>query len=126
LRGHTAGVKECVFSEDGRRGLSVGDDNTICLWDIAEGVLLQLVKPDAELANPIALSCDGRLAAYVLSSRTLQIVDTSTFQKVTSFTFDSAVSSIALSPDHVSMMVGDISGHVHFLRLELDYLPLQG
>ncbi len=124
LRGHTANVKECIFSEDGRRGLSLGDDNTICVWDIAGGALLQQIKPDAELADSIALSCDGRLAAYVLSGRTLHIADVATSRKVTSFTFDSEVKSIALSPDHVSIMVGDVSGRVHFLRLELDCAPL--
>ncbi|SRR6266496_1112560 len=117
LQKHTKSVKNCCLSLDGHYGLSVGDDNLLCLWDIPTGTLVYHLKPAEELSSPCALNMDGRFMLYVTSDRTVRLLEVGTGQEVAAFTFDARVSSVAFSPDAMSIMVGDSSGRVHFLRI---------
>jgi WD40 repeat protein len=66
--GHTASVRSIVFTSDGRRLVSAGDDKVIRVWDVASGRVQQTIRGEiapgnAGKINAIALSSDDRLLA---------------------------------------------------------------
>jgi WD40 repeat protein len=76
MRGHTSWINEVVVTSDGKKAISVSDDNTLKVWDLESG------------------------------------------RKMVEFTGDGAIDSIALLPDGRTIIAGETSGRVHFLRLK--------
>lgn len=61
LRGHTSTVRSLLILNDKRRALSSSRDNTVRLWDIAEGVGITVLTAHSETVRTIALSEDESL-----------------------------------------------------------------
>lgn len=59
--GHTAIVKDLAFTPDGGHLVSVSDDKTVRLWDLASGRTLRVMHP------PIGHGPEGRLFALAVS-----------------------------------------------------------
>jgi WD40 repeat protein len=120
LKGHSNKVDNCVFSGDGRRVLSTGADNTLCLWDLVNDTLLQKVEyaVDTSFPRPCALDFEGHRVLYAAPGPTLHLIEMETGREITAFTFDAPINFISFSPQEDSIMVGDGSGHVHFLGIE--------
>ncbi len=66
---HTAIVKKVLFTPDGKELISVSEDKTIRIWDVATGQALRVLHP------PIGRGYDGTLYAAAISAdgRTLAI-----------------------------------------------------
>jgi WD40 repeat protein/mono/diheme cytochrome c family protein len=67
FEGHAASVVSAVFSSDGSRILSGGDDRTLRLWDADTGKQLRVFTGHENAVKSVAFSPDGR---HVLSSGT--------------------------------------------------------
>ena len=67
--GHTARVWKVLFTPDGRELITVSDDKTIRVWDVASGEPLRVLRP------PIGRGQEGMLYAAALSpdGRTLAV-----------------------------------------------------
>src|SRR5277367_2840119 len=67
--GHTALVRKVLFTPDGRELITVSDDKTIRVWDVASGEPLRVLRP------PIGRGQEGMLYAAALSpdGRTLAV-----------------------------------------------------
>ncbi len=59
LIGHEANIKEIIYSPDGRRLASVGD-NTIKIWDVNSGTCLKTMEELKDKVTSIAYSPDGK------------------------------------------------------------------
>lgn len=62
--GHTATVNRVVWTQDSRRLISVANDKTIRIWDVATGETARVLRPPigpgpAGMLNAAALSSDG-------------------------------------------------------------------
>lgn len=68
-RGHSAMIKEVMFTQDGRRLISVSDDKTIRLWDVESGEIINTLR------GQVGDGDEGRLYAGALSpdGRTLAV-----------------------------------------------------
>ena len=63
LAGHEGSVNEIAAFPDGRRIVSVGDDGTLCIWDLESRQLTQKLQLGAEPLHSVAVSPDGRFVA---------------------------------------------------------------
>jgi WD40 repeat protein len=63
LRGHTSWINDVVFSPDGTRLATAGDDRTIKLWDAATGQEVLTLRGHTGGVGCIAFSPDGRKLA---------------------------------------------------------------
>src|SRR5262249_43932479 len=71
-RGHAGAVRRLFFAADGKQLVSVGDDQTACVWDVASAKLIRNVtlnQPDIEAwtVTPDAsalIGIDSRLAVH--------------------------------------------------------------
>ena len=64
LEGHTS-YRHCIaFSPDGGELVSGFDDNTVRVWDVQTGALLQVIKGHHERVTSVTYSPDGTLCCF--------------------------------------------------------------
>ncbi|MEG3960526.1 WD40 repeat domain-containing protein, partial [Microcoleus sp. herbarium2] len=66
----------------------------------------------------VAIAPDGKTAISASPDKTLKIWDLLGGKEIASFSGDSGFCCCAVLPDGVTVVAGDRSGRVHFLRLE--------
>jgi WD40 repeat protein len=112
---HTGAVGNLVFSADGRRVVSAGEDSHVRLWDASTGSAIN--TPDVPAfgsISAIALSSDGRRLA-VAHSAGLEILNGATAQHIRSLRgHANQVHTVAFSPDGRRLASG---GHDRTVRL---------
>jgi WD40 repeat protein len=64
----------------------------------------------------VALTADGRRAVSASEDRTLRVRDLKGADEIT-FIGEVRICSCAVTPDGQTIVAGDASGHVHFLRI---------
>lgn len=95
--GHTASIKKCLFSDNSTKIISISEDKTLRVWDIASGAEINNIKFNSNPTS-IELSRDGQL--LILSQGNLvEIYDVSNYTKLHSFTIPSPVSAATIHPD---------------------------
>jgi WD40 repeat protein len=98
-----APIFSLAYSPDGSRLVSAELGNTIHVWDVASGEMLQEMSlpglPNAYMSS-VAFSPDGRLLAAGSSDGTVALWDPTAGQLVRTFTGPArAVTGVAFSPD---------------------------
>ena len=64
------------------------------------------------------MTADGKRAISGSLDNTIKVWDLSSGNIIASFTGESSIASCAIAPDGVTIVAGDASGRVYFLRLE--------
>jgi len=118
LKGHTEKIISCRLSGNGLRILSISEDQTLRMWDVRSGQCIGILELPSESVQWCALDLKGELCIYMPSPQKIQLIDFSSRQKIVSFTFDNNIRSPIFAPNRKSIMVGDMSGQIYFLRLE--------
>jgi serine/threonine-protein kinase len=92
--GHTGPVRCIVFSPDGRRFLSCGDEpGALRLWDVASGAEILQFKGLTASVIRAAFSPDGKLAVSAGSDRRLRLWDVDTGNELPRFPLPDATSN---------------------------------
>jgi hypothetical protein len=78
IKGHSRDVNGVVLSADGQLAISVSEDKTLKVWDIAMGRELLTFIGHSGKVNSVALSADARQAISTSLDRTLKVWDIST------------------------------------------------
>ncbi|MCX5645228.1 MAG: NB-ARC domain-containing protein [Phycisphaerae bacterium] len=118
LRGHESAVWAVAVTRDGRYAVSGSEDRTLKVWELASGKAIHTLHGHEGWVWAVAVTGDGRYAVSGSEDQTLKVWDLLSGQVVASFCGDSVIHCCAVAPDGRTIVAGDKSGHVHFLRLE--------
>ncbi|NMG19293.1 WD40 repeat domain-containing protein [Brasilonema bromeliae] len=66
----------------------------------------------------VAVTPDGKYVISGSEDNTLKVWNLETGEVIASFTADSALMCCAVAPDGVTIAAGEVTGRIHFLRLE--------
>ncbi|MBD2340169.1 ribosome assembly protein 4 [Calothrix sp. FACHB-156] len=121
LSDHNSSVNSVTFSPDGQQLASGSDDNTIKLWDVSTGKVIQTLPPLRE-ATPtesyidsghqdsvtsIAFSSDGKKLASGSEDKTIKLWDITTGKLLQTFSgHGDVIKTIALSSDGQKLASG--------------------
>jgi WD40 repeat protein len=100
LEGHKDGVLALAFSPCGKFLATAGEDNTIRLWDIPDGIEIQAIEAHGGDIRALAFDPDGDAFASASWDKSVKIwktADCSTLAAVTAH--DGPVNCLAFSPD---------------------------
>jgi WD40 repeat protein len=75
LTGHTSSVLALALSADGQRVISGSYDNTLKIWDVANGDCLHTLKGHTDSVRALVLSADGKRVISGSSDNTIKIWD---------------------------------------------------
>ena len=118
LKDHADLVTAVAVTTDGKYAISASSDKTLKVWDIISGEELQTLKGHVGLIWAVAFMSNGRLAISASHDKTLKVWDIKTGGILTSFSGDDSLHACTVLPDGVTIIVGDATGRVHFLRLK--------
>ncbi|MFO1501293.1 MAG: protein kinase [Verrucomicrobiota bacterium] len=100
FRGHAAAVRSVAFSPDGRRLVTVSDDQTVKVWEADTGRELPPLRGHTNQVTSAVFSPDGNHIATASWDETARIWDASTGQEVRRLVgHGSRLSAVAFSPD---------------------------
>ena len=114
---NSAVVVLCVFGEQ-RLMVSIGAESETRLWDGRSGTLIRTLSTAG--LNVVAGAASSR-APFLLTAGNdgvARVWELEDGREVASFSVDSPLKSCAISSDGTRVFLGDMSGCVHFLRLE--------
>ena len=118
LTGHTGWVTAVAVTPDGRWAISGSGDQTLKVWNLKTGTEERTLTGHTNSIIAVAVTPDGRRAISTAYDSTLKVWDLQTGQTLASFTGDSHMDTFAIASDGVTIVAGEVSGRVHFLRLE--------
>ncbi|MDP8932776.1 MAG: WD40 repeat domain-containing protein [Cyanobacteriota bacterium] len=118
LKGHSDSVNAVAVTPDGKRAISGSWDNTLKVWDLRTRNEEFTLKDHSDSVNIVAITPDGKRVIFGSSDTTLKVWDLWSGNVIASFTGESAIACCAIAPDGVTIVAGDASGRVYFLRLE--------
>ncbi|MBD2562317.1 MULTISPECIES: WD40 repeat domain-containing protein [Nostoc] len=70
------------------------------------------------MTKAYAIAPDGKIAVFGSTDNTLKVWDLQTGKEISTFIGESSIYCCAVSPDGLTIVAGESSGRVHFLRLE--------
>jgi len=118
LEGHTGLVRAVSVTSDGKRAVSGSDDKTLRVWDLETGDALLKLEGHTGPVRAVSVTSDGKRAFAGSDDKTLRVWDLGTGKTIAVFRGDSSITACAVSPDGVTIVCGESSGRMHFLRLE--------
>jgi WD40 repeat protein len=117
LEGHRGSVEGVALTPDGRRAVSASWDKTLRVWDLESGQSLRALEGHRGSVEGVALTPDGRRAVSASGDNTVRVWDLESGKELALLTGDSPMGCCAVSLDGGTIVAGDASGGVHFLRL---------
>lgn len=106
--GHTAEVHTATFSPDGKTLLSGSMDNSLILWDVATGDIVQRFAYDAGIITA-AFSPDGKTLLSGSTDDTLMLWNVGTGERIRQFWGNTGnIQSVAFSPNGKTALSGSV------------------
>ena len=114
LKGHTRSVLSTAFSPDGQILASGSADDTIRLWNVNTGELIETFEGHTDVVSSVAFSPDGQTLASGSWDETIRLWNVNTGELIETFEgHTDVVSSVALSPDGQTLASGSGDTTIH-------------
>ena len=110
------GVQHIALTNDGR-AVTASNDHTLRVWDIDSGECLHELHGHTAPVDYVALTDDGR-AISASRDLTLLVWDIESGECMARFEAEDACTYCSVASDNRTIVAGDASGAVHFLRME--------
>jgi WD40 repeat protein len=117
LHGHMDRVNTVALTPDGRRAVSGSVDRTLRVWDLETGEILHTLRGHTFCVNAVSVTLDGCRAVSAALDHTVRLWDLESGKDIATFTGDSEMRCCAAFSECRTIVAGDASGRVHFLRL---------
>jgi len=114
LQGYTNAV---VVTPDGRHVVSGSADHTLRVWDLVTGETKTTLQGHTSWVTAVIVTPDGRHVVSGSCDNTLRVWDLESGEVIVSFTGEDEISSCAVASDGRTIIAGESSGRLHFLRL---------
>ena len=120
LKGHSKCASAIAVTPDGQTVISgsCSWDKSIKIWDLETGTEKFTLQGHSDWVNAIALTPDGKTVICGSGDNTIKIWDLATRKEIATFTGESAIYCCAVAADGVTIVAGESSGKLHFLRLQ--------
>ena len=111
-------IHSIAVTPNSKQLIAAHDDKSMRLWDIAQGEELKrfYIHSNNILNNALAITPSGDFA--ISGDYSIKVWHIQTGKIVASFSVESSVLSCAVTSDGLTIVAGELSGRVHFLRLE--------
>ncbi|MBW4516296.1 MAG: protein kinase [Timaviella obliquedivisa GSE-PSE-MK23-08B] len=106
-QGHQGAVRSVTFSAEGRYVLSGGDDQVIKLWMVATGECLQTFRRHQGRISTVLFHPDRQHILSASDDQTIKVWEIATGQAKQTFEGHHDLTSMACSPDGLSVLAGD-------------------
>jgi WD40 repeat protein len=104
---------------DAPYAISSSTDNTLKVWNLKTAQELLTITGNSNGANDVVMTPDGKyLVSHTSYDNTLHVWELETQDVIASFCGESTLTCCAVAPDGLTIVAGEASGRVHFLRLE--------
>jgi cytochrome c len=113
LIGHNAAVNDVAFVPHSERAVSVSDDGSAIVWDLASGRMLQQLEGTPDKVLDVDVSADGRFAAIARWDDTARLIDLDALEEVRRFEgHQGNVNAVAFSADGATLYTGSYDGTI--------------
>lgn len=110
-----------TINSNGEKIILCLDNKTLQVYDLCtDGKLLLTFSEHSDYITDVAISPNSQYAVSVSEDHSLKVWDLQTGEVVASFNGDNQLTACAISPDGSTILAGEKSGRIHFLRLNLD------
>lgn len=110
LTQHSDSVWSLILSPDGKTLISGSADQTIKVWNVETGEVLNTLFGHTDVVRSLALAPDGKTLISGSGDRTIKIWDLQTNQLIQTLEQESPVWSVAVSPDGQTFVSGSDDG----------------
>ena len=118
LEGHTEPVTSIAFSRDGKTLASGSEDNTVILWNIADGTRAATLEGHTNRVLSVAFSRDGKILASGSDDTTIRLWDVATGRQIdTLLGHTNGVTALAFNPNLQAHMLASAGGYDHTVLL---------
>ncbi|MBP7962796.1 MAG: CHAT domain-containing protein [Caldilineaceae bacterium] len=109
-------------TSDGRRAVSATNDGMVRVWDPGSGEIVAMLTGHESSVRSVVVSPDGRQAVSASDDRTVRVWDLEFGHQLAKVALDGAIQAVAIAPDGVTIVAGDVLGNVYCLT----YVPAGG
>jgi hypothetical protein len=107
LTGHTGAVANVAVTPDGRTLVSVGNDNSVRLWDVATGKLQKTLEGHTGWVGSVVLTPDGTFAVTAGGDNSIRVWDIKAAKEVKKLEGHTvAIRGLALTADGKTLISG--------------------
>lgn len=119
LSGHSNSVQSVAVTQDGNYAVSGSADRTVRIWDLIKNKLVSTLVGHTESVSSVSLTpCNSYIVSASLDS-SLRVWGLTSGELIASFTGEGGLISCAVAPDGKTIVAGDVSGRLLFLRLHI-------